>query len=58
MNKGDIRVQEFVRVADFLLKSGRVRIHRGYILPPRHVLDRPPDKNQYETIEITLQYWT
>lgn len=28
MNKGDICVQEFVRVADFLLKSGKVRIHR------------------------------
>ena len=30
MNKGDICVQEFVRVADFLLKSGKVKeVHRG-----------------------------
>ena len=57
MNKGDICVQEFVRVADFLLKSGKVRIHRGYILAPRNVIDRLLAKNQYETIETKLQYW-
>ena len=28
MNKGDICVQEFVRIADFLLKSGKVTIQR------------------------------
>ena len=31
MNKGDVCVQEFVRIADFLLKSGKVTIQRGYI---------------------------
>lgn len=57
MIRGDICVQEFVRVADFLLKSGKVTIHRGYILAPRNVIDRLLAKNQYETIETKLQYW-
>ena len=35
MNKGDVCVQEFVRIADFLLKSGKVTIQRGYILAPQ-----------------------
>ena len=57
MNKGDVCVQEFVRIADFLLKSGKVTIQRGYILAPRNVIDRLLARNQYETNETKLQYW-
>lgn len=57
MITGEICVKEFISVSDFLIKSGKVKIYKGYILAPKKVIDKLLLKNQYETIETKLQYW-
>lgn len=57
MNRGDICVKEFVSITGFLIGSGKAKIHKGFILAPRKIIDRLLSKNQYETIDVKLKYW-
>lgn len=57
MNNGYTYIEEFLAICDFLSRSEKVPIERGYILISRQILDKILDKNAYDAVESKLRIW-
>lgn len=54
---GDTYVKEFLKISDFFISSKKVKIHKGYILVPRKIMDQFLLRNNYDTVENKLRIW-
>lgn len=53
----NLYIEEFLAVAGFLEKSGKVPVEKGYIIVSRQIIDGMLSKNAYDTVENKLKVW-
>lgn len=50
-------ITEFIKITDFLIKSGKVKYEKGYVMVHKKILEQMLIKNNYDTVDNKLRIW-
>lgn len=55
--KGNEYIKEFVKIAEYAVKSGKVKVDHGFIYIPKSVIESMMKHNNYDTVSGKLKIW-
>lgn len=55
--RGNEYIKEFIKIAEYAIKSGKVKVEHGFIYMPKPVLESMMKRNNYDTVPGKLKVW-
>lgn len=55
--RGNEYVKEYIKISEFSIQSGKVKVSKGYIYVPKSILDSMLSRNNFDTIQGKLRVW-